>query len=526
MLQKHLFAFLLCLHFCLPSLYSQPSFNRNIGLYSFGYAYLSPSLPNGDILIVGDSNGVFNKALMVSRIDTAGQTQASWRFSTTPALSFMRSNGLARLADGRVAMVGQGRLDPNNLGIVCILDTDGQGGAARYLDLGAHTSCTAVEATPDSGLVIGGFGFTANLTYACFIARYDKQLNLIWNYQLITPTFTPQLSGLTVLPDGSVVLAGDLFSGGDPVLFVARVDALGSVKWAHAYSSSSLSMGHRSLQYGGGDKLYLSATTNDYATTKNQMALMAIDTAGNFLWGNAVWNPIGFSAGNHSMLAGYDGTWILHGLRDGLGAHQVGMAAAFSSSGSLLWARTLAFDGPYDNIEDVVLHPNGGYLWMVNQSYTKRIIKTDSLGLMSLPCGPFPLNAPTTSFQLGANPLAITVSAGPSNTPFTITNHSTVISNASDCIILGTAPQEVPIGIQVLPQPLHHSARILLSGVKLTQNAQLHITDLSGSRLSLPTTRLSDGWEIQRGGLPAGIYAYQVLQDGQRIASGKLWVAD
>lgn len=39
-------------------------------------------------------------------------------------------------------------------------------------------------------------------------------------------------------------------------------------------------------------------------------------------------------------------------------------------------------------------------------------------------------------------------------------------------------------------------------------------------------TSAAYGLEIHWGGLPAGLYSYQVLQGGQHIASGKLWIAD
>ena len=55
---------------------------------------------------------------------------------------------------------------------------------------------------------------------------------------------------------------------------------------------------------------------------------------------------------------------------------------------------------------------------------------------------------------------------------------------------------------------------------------QLLLHDLGGKTLVPSVTPTADGLEIQRGGLPAGLYSYQVLQGGQRIASGKLWIAD
>jgi hypothetical protein len=44
--------------------------------------------------------------------------------------------------------------------------------------------------------------------------------------------------------------------------------------------------------------------------------------------------------------------------------------------------------------------------------------------------------------------------------------------------------------------------------------------------VDIQATALGDGFQLSRAGLANGLYSYQVLQAGQRVASGKLWIAD
>jgi hypothetical protein len=145
---------------------------------------------------------------------------------------------------------------------------------------------------------------------------------------------------------------------------------------------------------------------------------------------------------------------------------------------------------------------------------------------MPLSCGPIPYYVATSPIQLSGAFITLNRLPGPTNAPLAVTPTKIAVSNYADCTPIAAEQARATFAVRVLPQPMRSSARILLAEGSLADDAQLHITDLSGRSLALPATRLHDGWEIQRGGLPAGIYAYQVLQDGQRIASGKLWVAD
>jgi hypothetical protein len=528
MLRRLFFPFALCFLLYSSSALSQIDFNRRISLATFQTMMLPPDV-DGDYLVVGDTQLFGGWETIALRLDSAGQTKAGWRLSTMPSLSNIRPNSITRLADGRAVLVGYGNFAQKDHGFVCILDSSGQGTTASRLDFINGTQWSNVVATPDSGFVVSGSGMTNSFYNVALVARYDKHLNPVWGYQLSSANHIHYTQSVAVLPDGGIILGGSLFNSASQIeIFLANLDASGNLRWGKTYTSPQLtSFSIQSMQYDGQDKLYLSGLSIGAAASFNVFVHLAIDTAGTFLWGNAVGDPNGEWLIAENMLAGHGGTWILHGSRQTQSGPNEGMSLAFSSSGSVLWATTAGFGGGYDeHVEDVVPHPDGGYVWLIDQSTGHRILKTDAQGLMTLPCGPFPLNVIASPFTLNASSTTFNVSSGFTHTPLAVLNTSYGGGNWPDCPILDKQISPAKVSAQVLPQPMRSSARILLTEGTLEDGAHLHFTDLNGRHLSLPATRLPDGWEVQRGGLPAGIYAYQVLQEGQRIASGRLWVAD
>jgi len=121
-----------------------------------------------------------------------------------------------------------------------------------------------------------------------------------------------------------------------------------------------------------------------------------------------------------------------------------------------------------------------------------------------------------------AAPLSPTVGSGMGlNTVLIQVTHPT-IDNLLNCEPVGIASGKDLLPAQVVPHPMRHSARLVLPLDLDTEGATLQVSDMTGRQVALVTARSSDGFELQRNGLPAGLYAYQVLQEGKLVASGKL----
>ena len=524
--QKHLFSFLLCLLFCSPTLWGQTHFSRSIGLPYYD-ALLSPPLDDGSLFVVGEElQGTTTTELVVLHIDSLGQALASWQLGTQqPPTKHLKAQAITQLADGQTVLAGRAITGQVMSAWVGILNGNGQGTNAHEVLFQKGAEWMDMAAMADSGLVVSGQGFLPNAQSATLVARYDKNLKLTWVKALSIPNQYLYLRYITPLPGDNLALAGVLNKGGGVVEHaLARMDGAGNIQWAKSYPAPvATTLTVEAIRYDGQDKLYLSGSLYRH-NWQYQMFLFAIDTAGNHVWGRNT--EASYSAEHRNMVADQSGNWILHGLSNEI-FYWDGMSVAFSPSGNLLWARKTDNIVPGNEVvADMVRYPDGGYVWLIDEFSTKRIIRTDGQGLMSLPCGPVPMGLAVSSLNLIGAPITITSVSGANNGSFELSSTRIADSNWSNCTPIGSEAARPAIAATILPQPLRSAARILLSEGSLADDAQLHITDLSGRHLALPVTRLPDGWEIQRGGLPAGIYAFQILQGGQRIASGKLWVAD
>jgi hypothetical protein len=132
-----------------------------------------------------------------------------------------------------------------------------------------------------------------------------------------------------------------------------------------------------------------------------------------------------------------------------------------------------------------------------------------------------------SAITMTTSPFQPTVTRGMPVAAYTVTSSPLPLSNLVQCLATSAVtPRLTSQPVRVLPQPMRTSARILLPEGTLTDDVQLLLHDRLGRRIALPATRLPDGFELQRGGIAPGLYTYQVLQGGQRIAGGKLWVVD
>jgi hypothetical protein len=522
---QKLFFLAICGVFFTSAAFSQSEFSRRLGIAGYE-SPMSLQLANGDFIAIADTLVNGSLEMVAMRLDTAGQTRASWSLAFQPVFPGTFPFSLARLKDGRIAVVGLGFVGFQR-GLICLLDSTGQGIVG---DMTTHTPSGMrwwdVAATADSGLVVAGSGHGSSRG---LVACYDKHLGLRWAKVLTNLAQQSDLLSVTELAGGGFMVAGFYYPPPHyQQAFLLRLDDQGDFVWMKSYSMGDpLRSRWFDMHYDGNDRLYLVGDT-----TRNwepqQMALLAIDTAGTFLWGKLLDNPNGPGDVVKDIITLPSGDLLMYGTRTVTGARDEGVCAAFSSAGNLLWDRR--FQSPSSNlsIDHVIPLHDGGLMWMLLEDYShKRLVKTDGQGMMSLPCGPSPINYTVTPMMnFSATPVTgFSTVNGITNTPLVVSNTNRTLNNQLECGAVGLAQARPALAAQVLPQPMYTRARILFSE-DIADDAQLHITDLSGRSLSLPVTRLADGWEIQRGGLPAGIYAYQVLQDGQRIASGKLWVAD
>jgi hypothetical protein len=275
--------------------------------------------------------------------------------------------------------------------------------------------------------------------------------------------------------------------------------------------------------YDGQDRLSIAAVLENPSSSRSHISHTVLDTAGNFVRMDTVTSNTFYHI--RGVGVGHNGEFLLAGSYLDVNSNQVGYNLAISATDSLLWANRFEL-GDGDFLLQVHPLPIGGYLWSGGTFGSSYLLQSDAQGAVADNCGTTPLNlrmgsinASTVSFQPG-------LYAGLADRSYALTSSPFAVNNQLQCLTTGTPGPVQGQRPQVYPQPMQSSAHIDLPGFTLDQDAQLSLYDMAGRLLLPPSTRTQAGWLIQRGGLPAGLYSYQVLQGGQRIASGKLWIAD
>jgi hypothetical protein len=513
---KHLFLrYLFCLT-CISSLaHAQSTFVRAFALYGQSAQTVLDPVTGGYVHIDMHYNN-FNPVTTISRLDSLGQPTQTVMVNL-PSQDPLRAVDLERMADGRyVTAVGDGMTSH-----LMVLDSTGLPVICKTLPTGLVT--VALEPAPGGGFYALGieityFGGSSN-SYG-WLGRFDPQGDTVWTRTYDQAAFSnTNFTDFDVLPSGDIFVVGSQSSQ----LALYRISAAGQLAWAKAYPSLfGEELRVPSIAVNPDGQLLVGGA---YWFGTRVGGAASFDTLGNLQWSNMISGFTEFSPQKCGLTA--SGDLVMVGATDDsqLPSLRIPFTMCISKTGSLVWGH-FHRTGNNGAMSDIDLLPDGGYLLTAQSYFGTVLLRSTPTDLLQAGCQPTSFNHNVYAAALDTRNLSVQVGhlLPPTNQTFTTTPFSPAYYD--HCATLGTGKDLPVTRVQVLPQPLRTSARIQLPEGSLADEAQLHITDLSGRQLSLPATRLPDGWEIQRGGLPAGIYAYQVLQGGQRVASGKLWIAD
>lgn len=474
----------------------------------------------GGYLLVSEDDYISQPVLV--RLDGTGETVSCQMLD--PTLSYRFIN-VALLADGRHAVVGFGVDTSHVHAIALIVDSAGQPGPARLSRLGSSSEWYGVAPTADSGFLALGNGFNAASNYVGMLAKYDAQMDTTWT-RLLQPGPNEWLSlkFATELPGGNILAAGERSTGTFATyqLCLYKFTADGDLLWAKEYPlAGQYSQPIRDMQYDGHNGIYVASLVRNPSNFAGSVALSAFDTTGAFLWADSIGGL------NDPEVRGMDlgpaGEVVLTGdVEDGGIFDHKGFNLAVGPSG-LLWANSFDISGG-GILFDVLQQSGGGYVMTAGDFMQAFLLTTDAQGALGGNCGTSPLACQTGPISTSIATLQPTVGVGIPTTVHVTTSTARPLVNQIQCFATAVDRRHVVVNAHVAPQPMHTSAQILLPALR--KDAQVFFYDLNGRAISLPAKRLADGFEIERGGVPAGLYGYQILQSGLRIASGKFWVAD
>ena len=484
-------------------------------------------LPSGDVLISADSRTFPGTDITCLQVDTAGEILQE-QIMRYPGTLYLHASAL--LADGRAVLAGTLESGGAFTPFTILRDAAGLGDLHTF-DTPQSAGFEGVIAMPDRGYVaLGSYGpiTTYGYQHVPFVARVDRLGDTLWTsgYDLQGRFF--EFTDAVVMSDGGLLVAGSFegMSSTTRDLVVGRISPSGQLLWARRHVST-WSFHTTGLVKDADHRLYLAVEA--YSNGTNQPGLVAFDTLGHVLWGTllsgypeAVPEGVAFGAGGSPALYGSYLDLALGGY--------VGFLATLDSSGALQASAGYWVMGG-TRVHAALLAATPQPVLLAGDVYNPlrcQLIHTDAQGVLSdTTCGaeqPAFAALPLTFTSMPMEPLP---APGLGYAQLAGVSIPSAIQHQVECgsvTSIPTAPIELQA--QVVPHPLRTASRLEIAGLAMADELRLLVTDMQGRQVQLAATRVEGGFQLSRAGLANGLYSYQVLQAGQRIASGKLWIAD
>ena len=501
---------------CLPALLPAQGFIRSIAMNPFN-ADIQPLPATGGYLLASRIYDGSTPTMVFMELDSFCRTQATYGLATTEELEVLK---LVPLSTGNFAALGSGSDTSGAIALSYLVNAQGNPSNLLIASAGLVDYWVDGVGLPGGGFVAVGSGFDSQNGYS-LLAGFDALGDTTWTRKLTISNEFIEMLAVDLLPGGDLIACGSYNDGqsqrSDIVL--ARFTAAGGLTWIKRYpANTSIYPTDITLS---GTKVFVAGSTEDTANSVYHMGLAAFDTAGNLIWGTELG---GYDdAGASRVVIDATGDPLLLGYHDTLSFYNATIAS-INNVGSLQWARSYDLHGEAYPLTALPLS-NDRYLLMVEESSSSEpihLIETGPDGIIFGPCNSLVPAFTTVPMTMTAVPLAPVITSGMTLTTAMISPTQPTIDNLLDCEPVAVAPSKDLLPAQIVPHPMHTSARLILPLGFDTEGATLQVTDLAGRTVDLTAQRSTDGFALQRNGLPAGLYGYQVLQGGKLVASGKL----
>lgn len=522
---KHPFRHSGLLLFCLLGialrLSAQNGFIRSIPLNPF-HADVQPVPATGGYLLASRFYDSIVPTMVFMELDSACRTQAIHGYASTSELELIQ---MIPLTGGNFAGVGGGTDSLGSAAFSLLVSAQGQVSQARLLQRAYFSGWWDGTAMPDGGFVAVGTMNDFQEDYS-LIARFNAQGDTLWTRIIHIAGELLEFTGVTAVPGGDLMVVGNYYDGQSNAndAMLVRFSPAGDLRWARRCPTNR-SM-YASDILASGTKLFVSINTENLSSGDYSSGMVAFDTAATASWATELG---GFAdAGTRTLRLTPSGNPLLLGYYDTSVGYNAHLAALDGSTGGLLWARGYDLNGEADLLQALPL--SGGRYLLLAEEYASsdpiHLIATMQDGIVPGPCNSVVPNFQPTPLTFTTVPLAVTVQRGMSvNTPV-LTPVVPVVDNILNCEPVAVDPARAQVPVQVLPHPMQTSARVVLPADLDWTGAVIQVTDMGGRSVDMAATPTREGFELHRNGLPAGLYAYQVLQGGLRVAAGKLVLQD
>lgn len=281
-----------------------PAWTRQIGTPGIDILAAVAVAPDGDLVVVGSSDGTLEDAnaggidAWAFRLAPDGETR--WR-TTVGSAGDDEANAVAVASDGTIYVAGStsGDLAGAHAGgddaFVIALGPDGDERWRVQDGSSGDDALFAASPAPDDGVYVGGHsdgdvGGPNAGGWDGVVRRYDASGATLWSHR-VAGEADERIYGLATTPEGGAVVAGagpeGPEDGADVPVFVRALDADGGERWSYAFGPARRDMGHPVAVAEDGTVFVAATTEGEVASANTGVAdavLVALDPDGSERW--------------------------------------------------------------------------------------------------------------------------------------------------------------------------------------------------------------------------------------------------
>lgn len=386
----------------------------------------------------------------------------------------------------------------------------------------------SVQQTTDGGYIITGntssfgLGYFDSLTnfiaYDVYLIKTDSVGDTLW-----TKTFgginNDEGNYVQQTSDGGYIITGytNSFGAGGGDVFLIKTNSNGDSLWTKTYGGSGPDGGISTRQTSDGGFI-ISGITDSSITSPFNIFLIKTNLNGDTLWTKKYKGPL--DGVGYSVQPISDGGYIITGYVTNAGYYIYLIKT--DSIGDIMW--TKFFGNGDDEAFSVQQTFDGGFIISGSGINNADIllIKTDSNGNIGCNHGNIPIISNSTNTQVASTNAQISSGC-------IISSPSTIVGSCGLVILVcfDNSINEIsapPTSITIFPNPFNSQTTLQINSSLINQEKKLSLSvyDLLGNKVNSIENISSTTITLDRAQLSQGMYFYQLLNQNEIIATGKM----
>lgn len=300
-MSRYNYLFIIILLLLGGNIYSQQQFQKKYESTNASRAYSVNLTQDGGFILAGsyDVSGLLSAEYYVVKLDANGDTL--WANSYGPtvdttiasnrdgagneAYDVIQTLDLGYMVVGEAHAFGSGASDIFALKLTPTGDTVW---TKTYGGINSDYSYKVIQLA-DSGFILSGYTETYGLGIRdIYVLRLDKLGDTVWA-RAYGGSGIDGAVDMTQTKDGGFAIAGSTFSFGEGVsdVYVLKIDANGTLKWANAYGGTLNDFGN-AIAETSDNGFVISGSTESFGSGQRDVYVIKIDSTGNLLWSKAM----------------------------------------------------------------------------------------------------------------------------------------------------------------------------------------------------------------------------------------------